>query len=270
MKFKFGITGGTGSLGKTLIKLNPKINFVHFKNDIRKKNILQKWVLQNDFDAIVHLAAIVPIKTVNHNKKKALKVNFDGTKYLVDAILRSKVKWFFFASTSHVYKSSEKKISESHIRKPISFYGETKLLAENYIIKNLKKSKTQFCIGRIFSTSNINQKKNYLVPDLINKTRKAKKSLILSNLKHYRDFISMTDISKIILILYRRNFQGVINIGRGNGVLLKDIASLIAKKFGKKCKFNDNKKTSYLVANNTKLKRYFNLKKNISLERLIF
>ena len=64
-----------------------------------------------------------------------------GTKNLVDAIIDSNIKWFFFSSTSHVYKSrkKKKKISENSIKKPISYYGKTKFLAEKYIIKNLGK-----------------------------------------------------------------------------------------------------------------------------------
>ena len=108
-KKKIGITGARGSLGRILIKQNPGIKFICFKGDIRNRLKVKKWVLDNEFDTIIHLAAIVPIKTVNQNKRKALQVNFDGTKYLVDAILKSKIKWFFFASTSHVYRSSKKK-----------------------------------------------------------------------------------------------------------------------------------------------------------------
>ena len=270
MKIKFGITGGTGSLGKTLIRQNPNLQFFQFKGDIRNRSKIKKWIINNNFDAIIHLAAIVPIKTVNQNKKKAYKVNYNGTKHVVDAIVKSKIKWFFFASTSHVYKSCKKRITESFPKKPISYYGKTKLLAEKYISKNLIKSQTKYCIGRIFSTSNINQKKNYLVPDLINKTKNAKNHLVFKNLNHYRDFISMTDISKIIILLYKKNFQGKINIGRGKGVLLKDIAKVISKKFKKKFKFNDNKKITYLVANNDKLKRYFKFSNNMKLEKIIF
>ena len=80
----------------------------------------------------------------------------------------------------------------------------------------------------------------------------------------------MTDISKIIILLYKKNFQGKINIGRGKGVLLKDIAKVISKKFKKKCQFKDNKKMTYLVANNDKLKRYFKFSNNTKLEKIIF
>ena len=60
----------------------------------------------------------------------------------------------------------------------------------------------------------------------------------------------------------------MINIGRGNGIL-KDIAKLICKKYNKKCTFIDNKKQTYLIANNKKLKKYHRFKKNIDLKDLI-
>ena len=96
---------------------------------------------------------------------------------------------------------------------------------------------------------------------MINKTKKVKKLLILNNLNHYRDFISMTDISKIIILLYKKKYSGVINIGRGEGVFAKRYCQNDNQKVQKKYKFDDNKKITYLVANNSKLKRYFKFKK---------
>ncbi len=270
MKLRFGITGSTGSLGKNLIKVNKNIKFIKFKGDVRNKSKVRNWIKDNKLDVLIHLAAIVPIKTVNKNKKKAYYVNYYGTKNIVDEILNSRIKWFFFSSTSHVYKSSKKKILENFRKDPISFYGKTKYLAEKYIIKKLGNTQTKYCIGRIFSTSNSNQKKNYLVPDLIKKVRNSKNTISLKNLNHYRDFISMMEISKIIISLYKIRYQGVINIGRGKGILLKDIARLICKKYGKKYKFIDNDKPSYLISNNDRLKKYFKLKKITNLEKLIF
>ena len=109
MVLKFGITGGTGSLGKKIISSNKNIKFIKFSDDIRKKSKVFKWIKKNKFDAIIHLAAVVPIKTVNSNKKKAYDVNYIGTKNLVDAIKGTDLEWIFFSSTSHVYKSSRKK-----------------------------------------------------------------------------------------------------------------------------------------------------------------
>lgn len=265
-----GLTGSTGSLGRIILKNNKRKKFKCFKGDIRNRSAVFSWIKKNNFTIILHLAAIVPIKEVNRDPLRANQVNFNGTKNIVDACIQKKIKWFFFSSTSHVYKSSKKRISENNFKKPISYYGLTKLRAENYIIKKLKAAKINYCIGRIFSTTNKNQKKNYLVPDLKFKIRKSKKKLILKNLNHYRDFISMEDISKVISILSKKNFKGILNLGSGKGVFLKDIAKLIAKKYKKKVDFSDNKKTTYLIANVTKLLKIYKLKNPNKLEKVIF
>ena len=96
-------------MGKELLKFSKELNFISFKKEIRSKKKLKKWFEKNNFDAIFHLAAIVPIKEVNKNKNKALEVNFFGTKNIVDEVINNNIKWFFFSSTSHVYSSSKKK-----------------------------------------------------------------------------------------------------------------------------------------------------------------
>lgn len=265
---KIGITGATGSLGKVILK-NKKFNISSFKGDIRKIKNLESWIKKNKIKIILHLAAIVPIKVVNKNKKKAYDVNYKGTKNLIDLSLKYNIKWLFFSSTSHVYKPSNLKLNENSKKDPISYYGFTKLKAEKYIIDNLD-GKINYCIGRIFSTTNKNQKKNYLVPDLKNKIKKAKAKLTLKNLNHYRDFISMIDISKIIFILMKKNFNGIINIGSGKKYYLKDIAKIILKKYNKIAEFEDKFKSTCLVSNNLKLKRHVKYKINSNLEKMIF
>lgn len=267
---RIGLTGATGSLGKVILNNNKKIKFSCFKGDITKRSEVFNWLKRRDLEVIIHLAAVVPIKEVNKNKIKAKKVNYIGTKNIVDACIKKKIKWFFFSSTSHVYKSSQNKISENSYKKPISYYGKTKLLAENYILKKFDKAKINYCIGRIFSTTNKNQKKNYLVPDLKFKIKREKKDVLLKNLNHYRDFISMEDISKIIFILKRKKFRGVINLGSGKKVFLKDIGKIIAKKYKKKISFLDNKKKTYLIANINKLKKFYKIDHQKKIENMIF
>ena len=132
IKIKCGITGHTGSIGKQILKEGSSFQFKFFKGDITKKKDVKKWIKNSEFEYLIHLAAVVPIKEVNSNKIKAFKVNTLGTENLVDAILvnNNKVRWVFFASTSHVYSSSRKKISEKSRIDPISYYGKTKYYAE--------------------------------------------------------------------------------------------------------------------------------------------
>ena len=163
----------------------------------------------------------------------------------------------------------QKKISENGTLSPISFYGQTKFLAEKFIKKKLH-GKMNYCVGRIFSTTNKNQKKNYLVPDLKYKIRKTKKKIKLKNLNHYRDFISMEDISKIIFVLMKKKFCGIINIGSGKKTYLKDIANIILKKYNKNADFVDAPKSTCLLSDNKKLKKLIEFKINSNLKKMIF
>jgi len=253
--FKCGITGSSGVLGRQLIK-NLNFKYFIFNGRIEKKKDLQKWYLKNKLDLVIHLAAIVPTYKVNKEYRKAINVNFIGTKNLVDIIntCEHKPKWFFFSSTSHVYKqkNNKRKILENSKTKPNSKYGFTKLLAENYIKDNIK---INYSIGRIFSYTHINQNKSFLIPSIKKKIKEKK--LNLNNLNHYRDFIHVKDICSAINILWKKRALGTFNIGTSDIIYLKDIALMMKKKINKDLTltFDDNKKSTFLVANIQKIKK---------------
>ena len=96
MKKKIGLTGSTGSLGKVILNNNKKLKIECFKGDITNYSEVADWIKKKKLNILIHLAAIVPIKTVNKNKKKAKLVNFIGTKNLVDACVDHNISWFFF------------------------------------------------------------------------------------------------------------------------------------------------------------------------------
>ena len=271
---KCGITGGTGSIGSVLIKKVSNFKFIKFRGDITNKKSVDSWIKKNSFDLIIHLAALVPIKLVNKNIKKAYNINFKGTRNLINSILKFNVslKWFFFASTSHVYKSKFGKISESHSTKPLNTYGKTKLKAENYIKKKLNEAGIKYCIGRIFSTTSVKQKKNYFVPDVKRKIYKSNRSLLkFQNLNHRRDFISPQDISKILLLLWKKKYNGIINIASGKPILLKKIVLLILKKMKKKNYiFYENKNRTSLVADISRLRKVTGWRSGYSIVDMLF
>ena len=253
---KCGITGHTGNLGSTLIKANKNIKFFKFSGDITNKNLVRKWITSNDFEYIIHLAAIVPTKKVLKKYKLAKKVNFNGTKNIIDILIQSKkrISWFFFASTSHVYAFSKSKIKETNKIKPISKYGKTKLFAENYIINKLTKNNIKFCIGRIFSIYD-NKNNDFFVSNLKKKMSYKKDKIILSNLNHFRDFVTTKDIAKVIVFLMKKKISGLINIGSGKKTHLKSIAIKMANKYKKKIEITDNINPTTMVSDISKLKR---------------
>ena len=249
-----GLTGSSGILGKQLVLLYKNINFNFFKGDIKNFNQVDKWIQHNDFDLLIHLAAIVPIKKVNSNMQKAYNVNYLGTKNLVDSIkLRKKNKiWFFLASTSHVYSKSKKLLKESSKINPINYYAITKLKAEEYIIKNNKY--INYCIGRIFSYTSRHQKSDYFIPNMISKLKSKKKTLSIYGVNHYRDFLPIKDVAKAIMILAKSKSTGIFNICSSKKILLSDIVNLLNFR-KKKLSFLNDYPTSHIIGSNRKIKK---------------
>jgi nucleoside-diphosphate-sugar epimerase len=260
MSLKIGITGASGVLGSEL-KKRIKKNLSIFKGDITKKKDVYDWVKKHKFKSIFHFAAVVPIKEINKSLKKSFKVNSIGTKYLADAIIKfqSKKIWFFYSSTSHVYKLNYQSIKTKETDKcnPQSLYGSSKREAEKYIIKKFSKNNYQFLIGRILSFNNKNKKKTFFVPSLIKKLLKFKKNRInkIDNIDHYRDFLTTKDIINAILFLKTKKKTGIFNIGSGHKLHLVDIINHLNKFTKKNIKIAKNTKRTYLIANITKLKK---------------
>ena len=99
--YRCGITGATGILGSKIIK-KIKFNFVIFKGDITKKKLVDNWIKSNNFDFIIHLAAIVPTKDVEKDYNYAKKVNYNGTKNI------KKNQKIFFLPQHHMYIKLER------------------------------------------------------------------------------------------------------------------------------------------------------------------
>ena len=259
---KIGITGGTGLLG-LLFKKKLKKNYIRyseFKDDISKRKKVAKWINSNrNMEYIFHFAAISSTKKSELNKSRARNVNVLGTVNLIREINKNKKKvWFFFPSTSHVYDFSNKPIKENFKKKPISFYGKTKLLAEKKIILNTRPN-FSFFIGRIFSIYHKTQKKPFLYPSIKEKIKiSKKKEIFVENANSVRDFLNAEKVVDIIFKVYNKKITGVFNIGSGKGISIK---KFIKKEINFKIKIISDNRINSLVSNNNKLKRKINANK---------
>ena len=107
--------------------LNVKCIF----GDLRKPDVLKNILTKIDY--IYHLAGIT--KAVK--KKDFYEVNFNGTRNLVDTVLKSgaNVKRFVYVSSQSAAGPSRslEPVTEKDPPQPISEYGKSKLAAENYL-----------------------------------------------------------------------------------------------------------------------------------------
>ena len=264
---KIGLTGSTGVIGSVLTnRLKKKYKIYKFKKDIRNRREVFEWIKKNKFGFLIHLAAKVDIKNVDQNKSLAFQVNFLGIKNIVDGLKRYNDKcMIFFASSSHVYNFSKKKLNENDFKKPISYYGKLKLKSENYLINNYAKSK--LCIGRIFSFTHHKQNTNFFVPSIFNK---IKKNIFydLANIENqYRDFVSVDDICRVIEFFIEKKIFGIFNICNGKKIHLINIVDFFCLNLNKvkiKKNYKCIKSKKFLVGSNQKIKKLgFNFKSNI-------
>jgi len=254
-----GITGYNGILAKSLVKTlrkknRKKLKFLYYKNDVTNFKIFCKWL--EKIDILLHLAAVTPINKVNQDKKYAKKVNFESVAKALEIFKKNKNKKIIFISSSHVYLSSNYKLSETSKLKPFSYYGYLKYLSEKEIIK----STNNYLIIRLFSYYAKSQSNEFLIPSLINKIRKLEKNkLKLKNYDSVRDISSINFVVQNLTELILSDSRGVFNCGSGRGYSLEDLAIYIAKnKFNKEIEIDKRykyKKRTKFISNNTKIRK---------------
>lgn len=222
------ITGATGVLGSLL---NKKLSAtgIHtislFEGDITRQAEVEQWLDKTEPDYLFHFAALVPVDAVSKDPFRAFEVNVGGTINLLSALKKRKKKpWIFYASTSHVYKSSENPIAETWQEQPINFYGTTKLNAEKACEAFASSHDYAICIGRIFSFYHDTQKGSFLYPSILRRFQTEDLSLPfqLRGAACVRDIMNAEDIVEIILKLKEKKYSGKVNIASGKGITIEE------------------------------------------------
>src|SRR6187200_2820098 len=99
------ITGGTGILGKELIKLFPSsLHPTHKELELSDKNDVLKFMKNNRVNVIIHAAALTGVRDCEENKSKAWQYNVTATENLVNAFVTySPHGYFVYISTACVF-----------------------------------------------------------------------------------------------------------------------------------------------------------------------
>ena len=133
-KYKLAITGANGFVGKNLSNfLNNTKQF-----EIYPINLRENWVIKEETNAIIHLAGIAhDLKKVN-NPSVYYEINYNLTKDVFDKFINSNTNIFIYISSiKAVSDHSDIPINEEVVANPITDYGKSKLLSENYILSKL-------------------------------------------------------------------------------------------------------------------------------------
>lgn len=147
------ITGGSGYLGRGIMKFWPGNSYIVYSRDETKQDVAKqkypgaKWVLgdvrdldrlqyaMRDVELVIHAAAIKYIPEAEANVDECVKVNIDGTRNVITAAIRSGVSRVVGIST-------DKAVS------PVNTYGMTKALMERLFVEANEHSTTKFTLTR--------------------------------------------------------------------------------------------------------------------------
>ena len=128
--------------GESLLDIWHNKNFTFYKCDINDSQKLDEVFLKNNFDGVIHLAAIVGDPACKLNSDLAIKTNFESSKNLLEKSKNSEVSKFIFASTCSNYGKMDDPdayVDENSKLAPVSLYAELKVKFEKYMLGEMKK-----------------------------------------------------------------------------------------------------------------------------------
>jgi len=222
------VTGGTGFVGTQLVKdlvesghsvrvlsredvYNPRVNIV--KGDLLDKESLKKAL--KDVETVIHLAGKI---SYNASKEEIFKVNYEGTKNLLEAC--KNVKKLLFSSSVAVYGEIKEPAIETQPPTPKTIYGESKVAGEKAIqesgIPNIC-----FRLSVIYGTNN---------PIWNDVFKMFSKGFPIPKTNNETNLLHVSDASKAFQIGLKKG-SGIYNIP-GNQLPFMDLARILAAHLG--------------------------------------
>ncbi len=239
------MTGPTGFLGKKLIENlsqkheviaisrketgSTKQNVKTIKHDLTlpfPKSIINEI---NSVDGIVHLATIMPDKTLSHDDISAYEQNVAMTKNLLSAFNHSQApKFFILSSTVDVYPNLKSILSEKTKPDPQSNYAKAKIECEKICEETIKRwQKTKLFILRISQIYGPGDTHNKAI-NIFTDNAVAKKPLqIQGDGSDKRTFVHIDDVVLAIKLAMTNKHAGTFNIAGPKPYSLKKLVAII-------------------------------------------
>ena len=128
--------------GESLLDIWHNKNFTFINCDINDSEKLDNVFSKNNFDGVIHLAAIVGDPACKLYSDLANKTNWTSSKSLIEKSKSAGVSKFIFASTCSNYgkmDDPEAYVDENSRLAPVSLYAELKVKFEKYMLSQMKR-----------------------------------------------------------------------------------------------------------------------------------
>jgi nucleoside-diphosphate-sugar epimerase len=222
------LTGSSGFVGTSFIK--------YFHSEVVKISSRSNESYFEDAKIIVHLAGKAHDLKKTSNADEYYQVNTELTKKVFDAFLTSDAKVFItLSSVKAVADEVQGELTEDHIPNPITHYGKSKLLAEQYILsKEIPEGKRVYILRPCMIHGPGNKGNLNLLYQF------ASKSIPwpLGAFDNKRSFCSIDNLMFIIKELIEREDMpsGVYNVADDAALSTNEVISILAESQNRKLK----------------------------------
>lgn len=256
------VTGGCGFIGShivdRLIKENHNVTIIDnlstgtldylnsnadfYQLDIRSSSISNIFK-ENKFDIVCHQAAQIDAAKSIKEVYLDADINIMGTINILENMKQFGVKKIIFPSSAAIYGNIENlPIKETCTALPLSFYGLSKLAAENYIITYAQLFGLNYTILRYSNVYGLRQGTGGecgVVKIFWDKILKEQQPTIFGDGLQTRDFIYIEDVVSANIATLIKGSRSILNISTQNPVTINELFDIM------KCTFNSSLSASY-------------------------
>jgi UDP-glucuronate 4-epimerase len=212
--------------------------FTFVQGDVRDRDLLARlFASTQSLDAIVHLAAMAGVRASVADPHLYYDVNLTGTLNLLEAAREHGQPNFVFASTSSVYGNTEQIpfVETDLCDRPLAPYPASKRAAEMLGFSYHHLHGQNFTALRFFTVYGPRGRPDMMAYKVLDNIFFDRPVPLYNDGQMHRDWTYVSDIAAGILAAVDRPLgYAVLNLGRGEPVLLADFVRLVEETAGRK------------------------------------
>jgi UDP-glucose 4-epimerase len=254
------VTGGAGFIGShlvdRLIQEGHEVVVVDNLSTGKRRNLnraarffkldIQSWRLERVFrnerpNVVMHLAAQMDVRKSVEDPVFDAQVNVLGTLNVLQQAVRHGVRKVVFSSSGGAIYGEQEiyPASESHVTRPLSPYGISKLCGEQYLSYYQRVSGLQMVNLRYANVYGPRQDPDGeagVVAIFIQKLLNNEQAIVYGNGRQTRDFIYVEDVVEANLAVMGQETQGTYNVGTGEETSINDVLRILVGHTNSTCK----------------------------------
>lgn len=223
-------------------------NFQMVEADIRDRQRMFALFAAEGFDSVAHLAAMAGVRNAVRHPDLYVEVDLNGSQHLMDAArVAGTVGNFVLASTSSVYGNTKQIpfVETDPCDRPLQPYAAAKRAAEILAYSYHHLFQQNYTILRFFTVYGPNGRPDMMAYLLADSLHKGREIPLYDGGQMYRDWTYVDDIvSGVVAAIDRPLGYEIINLGRGEPVLLKEFVTVMEELSGRKANLVDTPRSA--------------------------